>query len=68
MDKARVRLTARLVLYVGVACFAWAFLQGLRLWNGVDDPGRVTGLAAIAATVGFVLVMPAGFALAMAKE
>ena len=57
-----------MVLYVGVACFAYAFLLGVRLWNGDGDGGKLTLQAMIAATVGLVLVMPAGFAYAMAKE
>lgn len=67
MDKARVRTVARIVLYVGLACFALAVLWSVQVMQGTAPEGA--GLRAlVAAVVGLMLVMPAGFAVAMAKE
>lgn len=56
-----------MVLYVGVAAFALSFWWAIEAYQGVDDGGLVLR-SLVAAVVGLMLVMPAGFALAMAKE
>lgn len=67
VDKARVRFVARLVLYAGMACFALSVLWTAQVYQGMAEDG--TGLKAlVAAVLGLMLVTPAGFAVAMAKE
>ncbi len=68
MEKARVRMVARMAVYVGLACMAYAILLGAQLWNGAANGASLTVQSLIFATVGLAIIMPAGFAYAMAKE
>lgn len=68
MDRARARSVARIVIYVGIALLAWALYQAVRVYRGVPDAARVSGYAFIAAALGLLVIIPAGYALAMLAQ
>jgi hypothetical protein len=64
MDRARTILAIRVLLVLGVTLLAVGIVLAIRVLQG-DGDAATTVWALSAAAVGILLLIPAGFALAM---
>lgn len=67
VDRGRVVFWSRIALYAGVAASALSVVTAVQVYQGVVPAARGSVLALVEGAVGLMLVVPAGFALAMAR-